>query len=127
MVRSRFWNNSLWGVCPIRRKWAAVKNLCFTVLDAHSPCLPSSDSYLASWASRVLAAFLPSMIHHTWQAMHRGTLDTKSSIFFLDNIPDPLTISEKLAAHRWRLNLQPEGCCLIEKLFSLFPVWHQHR
>lgn len=53
--------------------------------------LAKFGSYLASRASRVLVAFLPSMIHHTWQAMHRGTSDTKSSIFLLGNIPDPLT------------------------------------
>ena len=48
-----------------------------------------------------LIAFLPKMMNHTWQAMHRGTLNAKSTISLSGNIPNPLTISEKLAAHRW--------------------------
>ena len=46
-------------------------------------------------------AFLLKMMNHTWQAMHRGTLNAKSTISLSGNIPNPLTISEKLAAHRW--------------------------
>ena len=42
-------------------------------------------------------AFLPKMINHTWQAMHRGTPNAKSAISLSGNIPNPLTISEKLA------------------------------
>ena len=38
------------------------------------------------------------MLTHTWQAMLRGP-DAKTSFSLLDNIPNPLTISEKLAAH----------------------------
>ena len=42
-------------------------------------------------------AFLPKMMNHTWQAMHRGTRNAKSAISLSGNIPNPLTISEKLA------------------------------
>ena len=40
---------------------------------------------------------------HTWQAGHQGALMRKTAFFLLGNIPDPLTISKKLAAHRWCL------------------------
>lgn len=43
--------------------------------------------------------FLPKMINHTWQAMHRGTLNAKSAIPLSGSIPNPLTISKKLATH----------------------------
>ncbi len=32
-------------------------------------------------------------INHTWQAMHRGTLDAKTAFSLPGSIPDPLTIS----------------------------------
>ena len=65
-----------------------------------------------------LIAFLPSMSRHTWQAMHRGAsmrlrsfyntrkqclciyTQAKTPFSLFGNIPNPLTISEKLAAHR---------------------------
>ena len=37
---------------------------------------------------------------HTVQAVHQGALMRKTAFFILGNIPDPLTISEKLAVSR---------------------------
>ena len=81
--------------------------MLFSFLKRWSFRLPRVETYLASWASRYPHCILPSMMNHTWQAMHRGTPDTKSPIFLLGNIPNPLTIFQI-------------GCATFRRLFVIF-------
>ena len=66
-------------VAPTSKAWVQ-KNPRFLVCGYPQALLAKLDSYLASWASRAL--------------------DAKNSVFLLGNIPDPLTISEKLTVRR---------------------------
>lgn len=53
-----------------------MRNLGFWFPDGKENGLPSSFHTWQAGYQGTLIAFLPSMMNHTWQAMHRGAPDT---------------------------------------------------